>query len=1316
MKDLSVKFRKFLKGSTRLLAGCGLYFSMSTHWADAATPEVFLPPQKLPLTGALSNASKIVVADINNDGYDDIVILDPDPYASRAASSPYVHSLIVWMNEGKTRAAGEDVKFTELKIPLNFAPLSADNIDAAVLNTPGMDMQVVDMDGDGLLDVLISDTTTGKIMVLWHQTEDAAVPYVYVPDAVDTKTSYTMLSPLSQAAAFGPIWGYPIDVAAAKVDDSGRPGIVAYYGSLITDPARFGSSTKPRSYESFGIIYPLPGTTRGFDLFPQRVKWSGCDLALGGGSPGCAGWNDGMMLGAKLYDFGYSFDAATTGVRRFADVPSDVVVGTDGKFAGLRPNASQGLQVLPGMGANGLDSIWLESMGQTNEFIPDAAQRLLRRRTVVPTLAGNERSAGSTFATLSDGHTVLVTAGGVSVYDAPSNAASVTTGAVPAYLNRKAQLGAWLNYVKLGSGPALLALSDYCRTPDPCVQELGWPHAPLDGSPSVGQWGGSQSLLLLQYAQETSGTLPGSVKLQPFFQTLDNLQAFSVMGGSIGHKPSISAGHFASPTETAILVLDHEDGPLTNANSTHLALFRPDLIGTYRSPTPRVDGVVIGRYIGDGLTDIGSSIKAGEKSAVLIGQNLGLSASDGIRYVIAKDATSKAVKGIFPVTKAETVKDINKEGVVVSGLSTLAIGDYELELHNAQTSAAFTLHVLNPFGIVGTENNDWAAGGACGIQPGTQPDTLYPSAFRIQVEDGFPGDQLQKLRIISDSGSITDIAVGSGLSWDATNKVIVFTVPTDLAAGTYHFFVQANNLWERVPRNWVMTRDLPTLQQCSQRAEIVNHEAFAQCDDTNLYTDPVQYDVWPNLVNSGTIRVFGHGYEQYHIRSAALRQGDMRIFATAVTNVSDNEMHLYFGDLSASGLKAGTAVDLFLYSETADVVQADGVPAIGMKLGWRTPRSGFCVPQFPQITGAPINTGSGPDGTFQAGDVIQVHVKNGIYPVPTAARYLLKSDDGTTYAIGPPRLPDDWYTHSYNNNDVILYFPVPEDLTPYKLTAPISETAELPPGSEADTSLVLRATTAIATTTIGQKALAVLRAHPEVALAAVGVGTTGLSIYYGSKNLVWAKEEIKTLVKGTAPTGITKPGHSADSQPEDSRNVYAVMFVSQPPSSTWGGEIGPVDAVVLRARSAIEALATARSAVIPSFMIANYGVIGKVEGLPSSPVPSLDLVALDANIEAYPPGTNPRGLDLPIRHLRTTIASSCPPWFSSITYEMEGFAPDNNPDAQINSMVWRRKVWQKNNRPVLDRVCSPYFETIGDTLRYESRSLTTTEKNDYTRW
>lgn len=1314
MKSLSLgRFFRKCKRSLWIVAGCGLWLLGSEPSAWAATPEVFLPPQKIPLTGRLAQAKKVVVADINKDGYDDLLILDQDPASSRTAPSPYTHSLVVWMNEGKTRAAGEAVRFVESKVLLNFAASGIE--DPAVLNTPGMDMQAVDMDGDGYLDVLISDTTTGKILVLWNQGESALVPYAYVPDVGDPKTSMTILSALSQRGSFGDVLGYPIYVTAAKVDNSGRLGIVAYHGSLITDTARGGSTTKPRSYEAFDIIYPLAGTARGFDEFPQRNKWPNCELALGGGT-GCIGWNDGMAPGTKLYDFGYSFNSSMSGVSLFADMPSDVWTDKDGKLA-LHPNATSGLRVLPGAGANGLDSIWLESMGQTNEFVPDATQRLLRRRTVILTGAGSERSAGTTFANLSDGHTVLVTAGGAIVYDTPNNTASVSAGTVPEYLNRNGQLGGWLNYAKLDGGAALLALSDYCRSPDPCVKDLGWSHAPLDGTPLVAHWGGSRSLLLLQYGEEVAGPTPGSMKLQPFFQAPNNLQAFSLMGGGIGHKPFITTGHFASPTETAIIALDHEDGSVANANYTHLALYRPDKTGTYRSPVPTVDGVITGRFIQDGLTDIGNSIMAGEKSAVLAGHNLGASTADGIRYVIAKDAASKAIKGIFPVSQAENIKDISKEGVVVSGLSTLAIGNYQLELHNAQTSATFTLHVLNPFGVVGTDY-DWAAGGPCGIQPGTQPNTVYPSAFHIQVEDSFPGDQLQKLRIISDSGGVRDIAVGSGVSWDAANKVIVFTVPPDLAAATYRFFVQANNLWERVPRQWVMTQDLPTLQQCSQRAEIINHEAFAQCDDTNLYTDPVQYDgVWPNLVNSGTIRVAGHGYEQYHIRSAALRQGDTRIFTIALTNVNDNEMHLYFGDLSTSALKNDVPVDLFLYSEPADKVAADGVPASAMKLAWRTTRAGFCVPQFPQIMGPPINTGTGTGGTFQAGDVIQVHVKKGLYPVPTGLRYLLKGDDGTTYAIGPPRLPDDWYTHPYNNDDVVLYFFVPEDMTPYKLTAPISDTGESPPTTADTTAIVLRAATAVVPTAIGQKALAVLRANPTVALATVGVGTTGLSIYYGSKNLIWAKEKITALTKGTAPTGITKPGQAADNQPDDSRNVYVIPFVSQPPSASFGGSLGPVDAVVVRARSAIEGLALARSAVISHFMITNYGVIGGVEGVPFTSIPSLDLAAVDLGLEAYPPGTNPINIDVPITRNGMDVTSYCSPWIPPLPYESEGFAPASaTREGQENAMIWRRKKWLKNNRTFLDRICGSYAETVGDIRFYETRTFKTERKNDYTKW
>ena len=227
----------------------------------------------------------------------------------------------------------------------------------------------------------------------------------------------------------------------------------------------------------------------------------------------------------------------------------------------IRPNASPGLQVLAGHGANGSDAVWLQGGGQLHEFVADNALKLMRQRTVIDAVTGNERSAGSTFGTLSTGATPLITAGGMRVVYEPSNVASAVMQPVPEYLNRAGQVGAWLDWATLDTGNALLSLSDYCRAPDPCARELTWYHAPLDGSATPAKyWGGSHTLVMLDFAKETS-TAAG-MQFEPFFQNPDDsrFQAFSIMGGSVNHKPFIAAGHFASPTESALVMLDHRDG------------------------------------------------------------------------------------------------------------------------------------------------------------------------------------------------------------------------------------------------------------------------------------------------------------------------------------------------------------------------------------------------------------------------------------------------------------------------------------------------------------------------------------------------------------------------------------------------------------------------------------------------------------------------------------------------------------------------------------------------------------------------------------
>ena len=219
-------------------------------------------------------------------------------------------------------------------------------------------------------------------------------------------------------------------------------------------------------------------------------------------------------------------------------------------------------------------------------------------------------------------------------------------------------------------------------------------------------WGGSRTLVMLDFAQETSTS--SGMQFAPFFQKPDeaHFQAFSIMGGSVNHKPFIASGHFATPTESALVMLDHADGTPTDPAWNHMALFRPDAAKTYASPTPHLDGLTVGRFIEDGLADIGTTLPKGEVSAVLVGTKLGSDTTDGIRYVTVHDKASGAMKGIFPVNPAETVKELSKDGVVVPGLSTLDIGSYTLEVHNATAMASMNLNIVNPFGLT-TTDYDW---------------------------------------------------------------------------------------------------------------------------------------------------------------------------------------------------------------------------------------------------------------------------------------------------------------------------------------------------------------------------------------------------------------------------------------------------------------------------------------------------------------------------------------------------------------------------------------------------------------------------------
>jgi len=136
------------------------------------------------------------------------------------------------------------------------------------------------------------------------------------------------------------------------------------------------------------------------------------------------------------------------------------------------------------------------------------------------------------------------------------------------------------------------------------------------------------------------------------------------------------------------VMLDHQDGTSDNPLYTHLALYRPDTAKTYVSPPPHLDGLTVGRFIKDGLTDIGNTLPKGESSTVLVGDHLGVGIADAVREVIVRDKATHAIKSIYAVDAPETVKDISKDGIVVPGLATLDIGQYTLEVRNTGVTPA----------------------------------------------------------------------------------------------------------------------------------------------------------------------------------------------------------------------------------------------------------------------------------------------------------------------------------------------------------------------------------------------------------------------------------------------------------------------------------------------------------------------------------------------------------------------------------------------------------------------------------------------------
>ena len=283
------------------------------------------------------------------------------------------------------------------------------------------------------------------------------------------------------------------------------------------------------------------------------------------------------------------------------------------------------------------------------------------------------------------------------------------------------------------------------------------------------------------------------------------------------------------------------------------------------------------------------------------------------------------------------------------------------------------------------------------------------------------------------------------------------------------------------------------------------------------------------------VPLFRQGVFENHIQSVALKQSGHRYFSQSVEVLSDNEIHVNFGDLSTK-LTPNVPVDLYFYGEDGATVEQYGVPSLGGRLHWRTVRTGTCVTALPQIVSY-LNSGSGKDGTWQSGDTIKVSGKNILYPVPTATKLLLKGQDGSLYVFENPRLPDDWYTHHYDNDNMVLYFTVPDDLSSARVSGGTgtSGTTELGGG------LVVASAGALATTAVSDGALAVLASNPA-GLAVIGSTVTGLSIYAGVENTRWLVKKIEMALAKRSTTEMTKPGNSGDDQPADPSHLVFVAY------------------------------------------------------------------------------------------------------------------------------------------------------------------------------
>ena len=149
-----------------------------------------------------------------------------------------------------------------------------------------------------------------------------------------------------------------------------------------------------------------------------------------------------------------------------------------------------------------------------------------------------------------------------------------------------------------------------------------------------------------------------------------------------------------------------------------------------------------------------------------------------------------------------------------------------------------------------------------------------------------------------------------------------------------------------------------------------------------------------------------------------------------------------------------------------------------------------------------------------------------------------------------PRLPDDWDSHHYDNDNLVLYFTVPDDIT----TAMISGTADNHGTTELGTGLVVAGSGALATTAVSEGGLAALLSNPVSAIATLGATATGLSIYVGVENSIWLYKKITMALSKTTPSPVdmTRPGHSTDDEPRDKYGpltLYHVTYITS--SVSW---------------------------------------------------------------------------------------------------------------------------------------------------------------------